>query len=112
MGDIVSDAQASGQTSFARLPGQPDIVLPKMKKAIFVHGCFWHGHSCARGARVPKTNRGYWVEKIARNMERDQKTRRELRKAGWSVMTVWECRLRNPALLKGRISRFLAKALS
>lgn len=91
----------------ATLPGRPDIVLPALRKAIFVHGCFWHGHSCSRGARIPKTNTRYWVEKVARNKERDRKTRNNLRKSGWSVMTVWECRLKSPSSLRGRISKFL-----
>ena len=69
----------------ADLPGKPDIVLPGRRLAIFVHGCFWHGHDCARGARVPKANRDYWVEKVRRNRERDRAARAALEAAGWRV---------------------------
>lgn len=76
------------------LPGKPDLVLPKYRTVIFVHGCFWHGHSCKRGARVPKSNIDYWVEKIARNKARDRKNAAALRKLGWRVITLWECQLK------------------
>ena len=77
------------------LPGKPDLVFPKYQTVIFVHGCFWHGHNCKRGKRVPKTNRAYWTEKITRNKQRDRKNARELRKRGWRVVTIWECKLKN-----------------
>lgn len=77
------------------LPGKPDLVFPKYRVVVFVHGCFWHGHHCSRGSRVPKTNRAYWTAKIARNRERDKKNAAALRKAGWRVFTVWECKLKN-----------------
>jgi DNA mismatch endonuclease (patch repair protein) len=73
------------------LPGKPDLVFPKHRAVIFVHGCFWHGHSCKRGKRVPKTNTAYWTEKIARNKARDKKNTAALKKLGWRVITVWEC---------------------
>lgn len=73
------------------LPGAPDIVFIGRKRAIFVHGCFWHGHDCKRGARVPKTNRAYWTAKIDRNRRRDFAAVKALTDAGWSVLTVWEC---------------------
>jgi len=76
------------------LPGKPDLVFPKYRAVIFVHGCFWHGHSCKRGARVPKSNVDYWVEKIARNKTRDRKNAAALRKLGWRVITLWECKLK------------------
>ena len=84
------------------LPGKPDLVFPKYKTVIFVHGCFWHGHRCKRGKRVPKTNRAYWTEKIARNKARDKKNAAALKKLGWKVITVWECKLRelDPAALR------------
>src|SRR5215469_2320726 len=65
------------------LPGAPDIVLPGRRLALFVHGCFWHGHDCARGARVPKQNRDYWTAKIARNCARDERARAALEALGW-----------------------------
>lgn len=79
------------------LPGKPDIVLPGRRLALFVHGCFWHGHDCARGARVPKQNRDYWVSKVARNRDRDAANRAALERQGWRVETIWECELKDRA---------------
>jgi DNA mismatch endonuclease (patch repair protein) len=76
----------------ASLPGTPDLVFPSRKKIIFVHGCFWHGHSCADGHR-PKSNATYWGPKIAKNIERDRVNRERLSSFGWSVVTVYECEL-------------------
>ena len=81
-----------------RLPGSPDIVLPKYRTAIFVHGCFWHGHDGCKYYTVPKTNTDFWVAKVARNKERDQEVWRKLEAKGWYVIIVWECQLK-----KGRI---------
>jgi len=83
------------------LPGAPDIVFPGRRKLIFVHGCFWHGHDCARGARAPAANADYWRSKIARNVARDADHLAALRLAGWDVLIVWECQLKvreRPAL--------------
>lgn len=77
------------------LPGKPDLVFPKHKTVVFVHGCFWHGHQCKRGNRQPKQNADYWKEKIARNKSRDKKNAKELEKLGWRVITVWECELKD-----------------
>ena len=76
-----------------RLPGTPDIAFPKYKAAVFVHGCFWHGHACRQG-RVPSSNVDYWVPKIAANRERDGRKEQTLRELGWRVFTVWECQLK------------------
>lgn len=76
------------------LPGAPDIVFPGRRKIIFVHGCFWHGHDCARGARLPATNVDYWRSKIARNVTRDADNIAALKAAGWEVLVVWECQLK------------------
>jgi DNA mismatch endonuclease, patch repair protein len=81
----------------ADLPGSPDIVFPSRRKVIFVHGCFWHSHSCPRGARIPTNNREYWKQKIARNMARDAKVLATLEENGWRSLVVWECELRKPA---------------
>ncbi len=83
------------------LPGKPDIVFPKYNTVIFVHGCFWHGHHCKRGKRVPKTNVAYWTGKIARNKARDKENAAALKKLGWRVITLWECELKalDPATL-------------
>jgi len=93
----------------ADLPGKPDIVMPGRRLAIFVHGCFWHGHDCPRGARVPKANRDYWVGKIARNRARDVAVRGALEAAGWRVETVWECELKDHAALRARARAWLAR---
>lgn len=78
------------------LPGRPDLVMKGRRLAVFVHGCFWHGHDCPRGARQPKTNPDYWIAKIGRNRARDARVQQDLAQAGWRVLTVWECDLRDP----------------
>jgi DNA mismatch endonuclease (patch repair protein) len=85
------------------LPGAPDIVLPGRRLAVFVHGCFWHGHDCARGARTPKQNRDYWTAKIARNRSRDERSQAGLRALGWTALVVWECELKDEAALKAKL---------
>lgn len=77
-----------------RLPGKPDIVLPKYHTVIFVHGCFWHGHKDCPNYTVPKTNTEFWTAKVARNQQRDQETWRQLEAKGWYVLIVWECELK------------------
>ena len=89
------------------LPGKPDLVFPSRKKVIFVHGCFWHGHNCARGHRVPKTNSRYWVDKIHRNTERDVNHQCDLKALGWDVLVIWECEIRNPEIVSIKIGLFL-----
>lgn len=89
------------------LPGKPDIVLAGRRLAIFVHGCFWHGHDCARGARVPQANRDYWVAKVERNRARDLRNHTDLTAAGWRVEAVWECELKDPAALRTRLEAML-----
>ncbi len=91
----------------AHLPGKPDLVFPAATKAIFVHGCFWHGHDCKRGARKPKDNAAYWSAKIARNRARDAAHAKQLGASGWRVLTIWECQKRDPQALSGRLSHFL-----
>lgn len=90
------------------LPGKPDIVLPGRRLAIFVHGCFWHGHDCARGSRVPKTNVDYWTAKVGRNVERDARSREALAALGWRVETLWECDLKETASLEARLAAMLS----
>ncbi len=80
-----------------KLPGTPDIVLPKYKTAIFVNGCFWHGHEGCKYFRLPKSNVEFWREKIERNIERDKESMKALFDLGWKVIRVWECELRNKA---------------
>ena len=90
------------------LPGCPDLVFPSRKKLIFVHGCFWHGHSCRAGVNRPRSNQDYWLSKLDRNKARDARNTNELRKLGWKTLTVWECQLKNVAALEKKIYRFLS----
>ena len=87
------------------LPGKPDVVMAGRKLAIFVHGCFWHGHDCARGARVPKANRDYWESKVGRNRARDVEHRTALEARGWRVLTLWECELKDEDALEATLGR-------
>ena len=97
----------------ARLPGTPDLVFPKYRAAVFVHGCFWHGHDCRQG-RAPTSNVDYWTPKLAANRERDARKEQELRRLGWRVMTVWECHLEDATLSKvlGAVVRWLRSTKS
>lgn len=88
------------------IPGKPDIAWIGRKKAIFIHGCFWHGHTCARGSREPKTRVEYWRAKIARNKERDERHRVALADAGWSILTIWECELNDRDALTEKLDVF------
>lgn len=81
------------------LPGKPDIVLPRYKTVIFVHGCFWHRHNC-KDATMPKSNTDFWEKKFSANVERDKKVKYELAALGWKVITVWECELKDLEILK------------
>jgi DNA mismatch endonuclease (patch repair protein) len=78
-----------------KLPGKPDIVLPKYKTVIFLHGCFWHRHEGCKYAYTPKTNTKFWVDKITSNFERDKVNFQKLTALGWNVLTVWECEVRH-----------------
>lgn len=89
------------------LPGRPDVVMAGRRLAIFVHGCFWHRHDCARGARVPKQNRDYWLGKVGRNRTRDAASREALIALGWRVETIWECELKDAAALEARLRTLL-----
>jgi DNA mismatch endonuclease (patch repair protein) len=89
------------------LPGKPDIVFPGKRKIVLVHGCFWHGHDCKRGARAPKENADYWRQKIARNRERDAAQLQKLDDLGWQVLIVWECELKKLPTLSDKIQQFL-----
>lgn len=89
------------------LPGKPDVVFRSRKKAIFVHGCFWHGHGCKVG-RPPKSRQEYWLPKIEANKERDRRNERLLQGMGWDVLTVWQCELRNTSDLRETLRLFVA----
>ena len=88
------------------LPGSPDLVFPSRRKVVFVHGCFWHGHSC-RWGRLPKTRPDYWQPKIASNRERDKRNLTTLEEAGWRAVVIWQCELKQADRALGRIVAFL-----
>ena len=94
----------------ADLPGKPDIVYGRRKLAIFVHGCFWHGHDCARGARAPRDNAEYWRTKIARNRARDAANLEKLAALGWRALVVYECALKDRETLRATLQAALAGA--
>lgn len=89
------------------LPCKPDIVFRSRKKVIFIHGCFWHGHPCKRGARMPKTNAEYWIKKIGRNIERDRRGYEALHNLGWRCLVLWECELKDEEALQATLQTFL-----
>jgi DNA mismatch endonuclease (patch repair protein) len=90
------------------IPGKPDVAWIGRKRALFVHGCFWHGHDCARGARMPKANAEYWRAKIARNRARDEANMETLAQQGWRALVVWECELRDEAALARKLAAFVS----
>jgi len=89
------------------LPGNPDIILPKHGKVIFVNGCFWHGHRRCLRSKRPTTHKGFWNRKLDQNIERDKRFRRMLRRMGWQVLVVWECETRKQEKLLRKLERFL-----
>jgi len=90
-----------------RYPGKPDIVLPKYKTVVFIHGCFWHGHKGCKYSKLPETNVYFWKNKVSLNIERDKKNRIELEKQGWVVLTIWQCNLRNEKLKIQTLNRLI-----
>lgn len=90
------------------LPGKPDLVFGPRKKVIFVHGCFWHQHSCREG-RIPNSRREYWEPKLRRNVERDHEAIAELQRKGWDVLVIWECEVKDVELLRSKIKAFLSE---
>lgn len=88
------------------LPGKPDLVFPHFRSVIFVHGCFWHLHTCSDG-HIPKSRLAYWGPKLKLNQKRDTRRRKELRKLGWRVLVIWECQLKNRTAVKKRLKHFL-----
>ncbi|OPY07920.1 MAG: Very short patch repair protein [Syntrophaceae bacterium PtaB.Bin095] len=89
------------------LPGNPDIVLPRHGKVIFVHGCFWHGHKRCQRSKRPTTNKGFWNKKLDENIERDKRFQRKLRLMGWKVLVLWQCEVRKPEKMLRKLERFL-----
>src|SRR5262245_61155591 len=92
------------------LPGCPDLVLSRRRIVLFVHGCFWHRHSCRRGRSTPTANAAFWQTKLLANRARDKRARRRLRAAGWTVFVIWECQTRNLAALSVRLRKCLSEA--
>ncbi|HCU53167.1 MAG TPA: very short patch repair endonuclease [Gammaproteobacteria bacterium] len=90
------------------LPGKPDLAWVGRRRAIFVNGCFWHGHECTEGLRKPRSNQSYWIPKIQRNKQRDSVNIATLRASGWSVLTVWECEITKREKLAKKLKRFLS----
>ena len=89
------------------LPGKPDITLPKYKKVIFVHGCFWHGHTDCPRSKQPTTNKKFWREKLDKNRERDKASVNNLKELGWDVLVVWTCEVNDVFKLKNKLLSFL-----
>ena len=94
------------------LPGKPDLVFPRLRKAVFVHGCFWHQHHCARGGRTPKSSRDYWIPKLRRNKQRDAEHQIRLYEMGWTVLVIWECEMKELGAVRSRIRVFMEGAPS
>ncbi|MDO8400517.1 MAG: very short patch repair endonuclease [Bradyrhizobium sp.] len=92
------------------LPGKPDLVFPSRKKALFVHGCFWHAHQGCKVANIPKSRTEFWQAKFQRNIERDKLNKRALRRLGWSTLTVWKCQIKREDRLLRRIISYLGPA--
>lgn len=93
------------------LPGKPDIVLPKYKTAIFVHGCFWHGHKKCKAAKLPATRKRFWEYKIGDNRNRDSKNIKELKKAGWKTIVVWQCQIGNKTKQEKTLNALIKKLI-
>lgn len=91
------------------LPGKPDIVLPRFRSVVFVHGCYWHRHKGCKYAYVPKTRRSFWKSKFKENVNRDSRTRKQLHGLGWKVLVLWECEIRDIANLQEHLDSFLSK---
>ena len=91
------------------LPGCPDIVFPRRRKVIFVHGCFWHQHQSCGKALTPSVNQSYWIPKLAKNVSRDIATKKRLKAEGWCQLTIWECQMKNLARVIDRAVRFLER---
>lgn len=94
--------------TYGSLPGHPDMILKQHKTVIRVMGCFWHGHTCKNGNRIPKSNVEYWVAKIQRNITRDKENKKDLKKLGWRILDIWECDLKTQRWEK-RLAQRLTK---
>jgi len=95
-----------------RYPGSPDIVIPKYRTVIFVHGCFWHGHKNCRASRLPTTNVEYWQEKIQENIERDKRKIKSLKDDDWKVIVIWECKIKKKKQRDIELNKIVKKIFS
>ncbi len=95
-----------------RLPGKPDIVLPKYKTLIFVHGCFWHGHRNCKKSALPQINHEFWKDKIQKNIERDKSKQKELKKLGWKIITIWQCQIKSRESVEKTLKQTVKKIIS
>lgn len=107
---LLSRLKLRFRTNVPVLPGSPDVVLADHAVAIFVNGCFWHGHRRCSRASLPKTNRKFWVAKISSNIKRDQAVAKRLRREGYSVITVWSCQVKHPELLSRKLLRAVSES--
>lgn len=92
---------------YGKLPGKPDIVLPRLKKIVLVHGCFWHMHDCKQGKVKPETNSDFWAKKRESNVKRDSQVRQQLTSLGWDIMVIWECWTKDELQLSKKLLTFL-----
>lgn len=109
VGDLLRRMGIRYKTQADSLPGRPDVFFPRKKKAIFVHGCFWHRHTCPRG-RIPKTRKVFWESKLESNRKRDARVCAALRATDWNTMVVWECQLSRPEVVSRRLKKFISCA--
>ena len=107
--DIIKSKGFRVKTHVGTLPGNPDIVLLRHKKAIFVHGCFWHGHKGCKRSKRPSTNKAFWNRKIDGNIKRDTNNLQVLKKQEWNTLVIWQCQIKSPERLKNRIYKFLER---
>ena len=105
---LLTDLGYRYRLQYANVPGRPDVAFPGRRKAIWMHGCFWHRHPGCRNARLPKSRREFWIPKLEGNRRRDLATQLEARRQGWRTLVAWECELRNPERLSRRLVEFLA----
>ena len=110
LGEILVDLGVTYQTHVGDLPGSPDALASEYGIALFVHGCFWHGHVGCRRSALPKSHRRFWSTKIASNQRRDATAARRLRRKGYHVLTIWACQLKNTERIRNRISLALTRA--
>jgi DNA mismatch endonuclease (patch repair protein) len=106
---LLRDLAVSYSVGGSELPGSPDIVMLAARKAIFVHGCFWHGHSGCRRSKLPRNNASTWKNKVLENQKRDRRVLRQLRDRGWKTLVIWECQVRDEERCGAKVASFLRR---